>query len=87
METAPEGTTVLDGSFTSVQQALGMPRSRGDGGASLFLERFVAEAVSSGLVAELIEKHGVTGRLSVAAAGGGGGGEHGRRLHSLAKGL
>lgn len=85
-ETLP-GATVLDGSFTSVMQAIGTPRARADGGASLFLERFVAEAVSSGLVAELIEKHGVTGRLSVAAAGGGGGGEHGRRLHSLAKGL
>lgn len=65
METAPEGTTVLDGSFTSVQQALGMPRSRGDGGASLFLERFVAEAKASSLVASLIDKHGQTGRLSV----------------------
>ena len=60
------GSTVLDGSFTSVQQAIGVPRQRADGGASLWLEHFVGEAIASGLVAELIEQHGVTGRLSVA---------------------
>lgn len=61
------GSTVLEGSFTSVLQSVGVPRSRADGGASLFLERWVAEAKASGLVAELIEKHGVAGKLSVAA--------------------
>jgi len=64
-ETIP-GSTILDGSFTTVQQAIGHPRGRGDGGATLFLERFVEEAKASGLVAELIEKHGQAGRLSVA---------------------
>ena len=63
---ALKGSTVLDGSFTSVLQAIGVPRSRADGGASMWLERFVSEAKGSGLVEELIEKHGVTGRLSVA---------------------
>ena len=64
VETAPAGTRVLDGSFTSVQQAIGTPRARGDGGATLFLEQFVAEAKAS-RVASLIEKHGQTGRLVV----------------------
>ncbi len=32
----------------------------------MFVERFVEDAKASGLVAELIDKHGVTGRLSVA---------------------
>ena len=63
--TAPVGARVLDGSFTTVQQAIGLPRGRADGGASLFLEQFVAETKGS-LVAALIEKHGQTGRLSVA---------------------
>jgi hypothetical protein len=47
-----------------VQQAIGTPRARGDGGATLFLEQFVAEAKAS-RVASLIEKHGQTGRLVV----------------------
>lgn len=64
VETAPAGTRVLDGSFTSVQQAIGTPRARGDGGTTLFLEQFVAEAKAS-RVASLIEKHGQTGRLVV----------------------
>ena len=64
VETAPAGTRVLDGGFTSVQQAIGTPRARGDGGATLFLEQFVAEAKAS-RVASLIEKHGQTGRLVV----------------------
>ena len=64
-ETLP-GATILDGKFTSVQQAIGAPRARADGGASLFLEQFVQQAKASGLVAELIAKHGQEGKLSVA---------------------
>ena len=60
------GATVLDGQFTSVQQAIGTPRSRGDGGASMALERFIGECKASGLVEELITKHGVIGKLHVA---------------------
>ena len=66
MVTAPAGSVLLDGSFTTVQQAIGIPRARADGGASLFLEQFVAEAKGA-LVAELIDKHGQSGRLSVAS--------------------
>lgn len=61
-----EGATVLDGKFTAVQQAIGCVRARADGGASLFLERFVEEAKASGLVAELIAEYAQEGKLSVA---------------------
>lgn len=61
-----DGAIVLDEHFTSVQQAVGTPRSVADGGATLWIERFVAEAKASGLVAELIRRHGVEGKLSVA---------------------
>ena len=60
------GARVLDGKFSAVQQAVGTPRSRGEASAE-FLAEFVEEAKSSGLVASLIERHGVVGRLSVAA--------------------
>jgi polar amino acid transport system substrate-binding protein len=58
------GARILDGQFTAVQQAVGTAKANTLG--ARFLEEFVAEAKSSGLVARLIEKHGVTGRLSVA---------------------
>jgi polar amino acid transport system substrate-binding protein len=58
------GARILDGYFTTVQQAIGTRRENAD--AARFLQAFVEEAKASGLVAALIEKHGVTGRLSVA---------------------
>ena len=61
------GARILDGQFTAVQQAIGTPRKNAAGAA--FLREFVEEAKRSGLVARLIEKHGVVGRLSVAPAG------------------
>jgi polar amino acid transport system substrate-binding protein len=60
------GSRILDGQFTAVQQAVGTAKANAAGAA--FLESFVAEAKASGLVAKLIEKHGVVGRLSVARA-------------------
>jgi polar amino acid transport system substrate-binding protein len=57
------GSRILDGRFTAVQQAIGIPRGREAGAA--FLRDFVEEAKSSGLVARLIERHSVRG-LSVA---------------------
>jgi polar amino acid transport system substrate-binding protein len=59
------GARVLDGRFTAVQQAVGTPKARSAGAA--FLAEFVEEAKASGLVARLIERHGVRG-LSVAPA-------------------
>jgi polar amino acid transport system substrate-binding protein len=61
------GGRILDGQFTAVQQAVGTLRSNSAGAA--FLRDFVEEAKRSGLVAKLIEKHGVVGRLSVAPPG------------------
>jgi polar amino acid transport system substrate-binding protein len=57
------GSRILDGRFTAVQQAIGIPRGREAGAA--FLRDFVEEAKSSGFVARLIERHSVRG-LSVA---------------------
>ena len=59
-----EGARILPGQFTAVQQSIGCNKNRESG--AVFLREFVEEAKASGLVAELIEKHGVTGRLSVA---------------------
>ncbi len=58
------GARILDGKFTAVQQAIGTKPDRQAGAA--FLRAFVEEAKASGLVARLIEKHQVTGRLTVA---------------------
>ena len=58
------GTRVLDGHFTTIQQAIGTRRGNEAGAA--FLAEFVEEVKASGLVGRLIERHGVTGRLSVA---------------------
>jgi polar amino acid transport system substrate-binding protein len=58
------GTRILDGKFTSVQQAIGTPKK--NAASAAFLAAFVEEAKKLGLVARLIEKHKVLGRLSVA---------------------
>ena len=58
---------ILDGRFTAVRQAIGTkPENLA---AAAFLDKFVAEAKASGLVARLIERHGVAGRLQVASGG------------------
>jgi polar amino acid transport system substrate-binding protein len=53
------GARVLEGRFTAVQQAVGTPRARV--ASAGFLAAFVEEAKASGLVARLIERHGVHG--------------------------
>jgi len=58
------GSRILDGRFTAVQQAVGTPKNRAAGAA--FLAQFIEEAKSGGLIAKLIEKHGVKG-VTVAA--------------------
>ena len=57
------GTRILDGQFAAVQQAIGTLRQNQAG--ARFLRTFAADAISSGLVARLIEKHNIQG-LSVA---------------------
>jgi polar amino acid transport system substrate-binding protein len=57
------GGKLLDGQFTSVQQATATHKRYT--AASIFMQAFVEEAKASGLVAGFIRKHGVKG-LSVA---------------------
>lgn len=59
------GSRVLDGRYTSVRQAVGTKPE--NAALNAFVERFIAEAKESGLVAGLIEKHGVKGKLQVAS--------------------
>jgi polar amino acid transport system substrate-binding protein len=60
------GSRILDGQFTAVQQAVGTERK--NTAAAAYLRDFVEEAKKSGLVARLIERHKVIGRLSVAGS-------------------
>ena len=62
------GSRVLEGQVTGVQQSIGTPRGRGDVAAG-YLHEFVEDAKTSGLVARLIEMHGVRG-VTVADGGG-----------------
>ena len=63
-ETLP-GARVLGGRYTTVQQAIGTkPENTAAAG---FLQTFVAEAKASGLIARLLERHGVEAKLTVAA--------------------
>ena len=55
------GARVLAGNFSTVGQAIGTkPQSKA---LKAFLDDFTAEVKASGLVAELIDRHGVTGKL------------------------
>lgn len=58
------GARILDGQFTAVRQSMGCQKGLQHG--ARFVRDFVDDAVSSGLVASLIDKHSVAGRLSVA---------------------
>lgn len=58
------GARILDGQFAAVQQAVGTPKKNAAGFA--FVRDFVEEAKRTGLVASLIKRHSVEGRLSVA---------------------
>jgi polar amino acid transport system substrate-binding protein len=60
------GARILDGQFTAVQQAVGT--ARGNQAGAAFLRDFVEEAKGSGLIARLIERHGIRG-LTVAPPG------------------
>lgn len=60
------GSRVLPGRYTQVRQAIGTkPQNKA---LKAFIEDFTAEAKASGFVQQLIDKHGVTGKLQVAAA-------------------
>jgi polar amino acid transport system substrate-binding protein len=57
------GARILEGRFTTVQQAIGTPKGRPAGFA--YLREFAKDIKASGLVAQLIERHAVKG-LTVA---------------------
>ncbi len=57
---------ILDGHFMTVQQAIATKKGNEEGFA--FLKSFTENSKASGFVAQLISKHGVEGRLSVAPA-------------------
>ena len=61
------GLRLLPGRFMVIQQAMGLPKSRG-GAAAAVLGAFVEEMKASGFVAEALARHGVKG-ASVAPSG------------------
>lgn len=63
-ETLP-GSRVLDGRFTSISQAVGTKPQ--NAALKTVIDEFVPNALASGLVAGLIDKHGVTGKLRAAS--------------------
>ena len=61
------GSRVLEGRFSTVQQAIGTPKARE--AAAKYLQAFAADVKASGFVARSIDKHAVRG-LTVAPAAG-----------------
>ena len=59
------GSRLIEGLYTTVRQAIGTKPT--NAALKTFVEQFIAEAKETGLVAELIEKHGVKGKLRVAS--------------------
>ena len=59
-----KGSRILPGRFMAVQQAVGTQKEKRAGAA--FLRSFVEEAKASRLIARLLDRHGMTGRLTVA---------------------
>jgi polar amino acid transport system substrate-binding protein len=59
------GSRVIDGRYTTVRQAVGTKPQ--NVALKAFVAQFIAEAKASGLVAELIARHGVEGKLQVAS--------------------
>ncbi|MDR6890342.1 MULTISPECIES: ABC transporter substrate-binding protein [Variovorax] len=61
------GLRLLPGRFMVIQQAMGLPRSRGSEAAA-FLRNFVEEMKATGFVADAMARHGICGAV-VASAG------------------
>jgi polar amino acid transport system substrate-binding protein len=53
------GSRILEGRFTAVQQAIGTPKGRP--AAAAYLREFAKDIKASGLLAQLIARHGVKG--------------------------
>jgi polar amino acid transport system substrate-binding protein len=60
------GLRLLPGCFMVIQQAMGLPKGRGDAAAAL-LRRYVEDMKATGFVAEALQRHGIQG-ASVAPA-------------------
>lgn len=54
------GHRLLPGRFMVIQQAMGLPKSRGDAAAD-FLRRYVEDMKASGFVAQALARHGIQG--------------------------
>jgi polar amino acid transport system substrate-binding protein len=63
------GLRLLDGRFMVIQQAMGVPKSRG-AEAAAFLAAFVEEMKASGFVADALARHGIEGASVAPAAAG-----------------
>ena len=61
------GLRLLDGRFMVIEQAVGLPKSRG-GVAAAWLQRFVEEAKADGFVATALARHHIEGALVAPAA-------------------
>jgi len=59
------GSRLIPGRFTTVTQAIGTRPEATN--LNAFVEAFIQDAKASGLVQQLIDKHGVTGKLEVAS--------------------
>jgi polar amino acid transport system substrate-binding protein len=62
------GLRLLPGRFMVIQQAMGLPKGRGEE-AQRLLAAFVEEAKASGFVAEALRRHGIQGAAVAPAAG------------------
>jgi polar amino acid transport system substrate-binding protein len=60
------GLRLLPGRFMVIQQAMGLPKGRGEAAATL-LRQYVEDMKASGVVAEALQRHGIQG-ASVAPA-------------------
>ena len=54
------GLRLLPGCFMVIQQAMGLPKGRGDAAAAL-LRRYVEDMKATGFVAEALQRHGIQG--------------------------
>ena len=54
------GYRLLPGRFMVIQQAMGLPKSRGDEAAA-YLAKFVEDMKASGFVADALKRHGIQG--------------------------
>ena len=61
------GVRLLPGRFMVIEQAMGVPASRGDAAAAV-LARFVERAKASGFVAAALERHSIHGAVVAPAA-------------------